>query len=139
MGEFSFGHWLRALIWKVTGKGREESIGPGLLSARERGIIESTRQRCAADCELAAELLRRDLPGGSKRRYAGERLLHEVYEYQGKVFDVTAKQFVRPGLWTEEDLAHIGLTEAVETGAFTSQQHRVFMDKVIGGLGGVRD
>ena len=55
------------------------------------------------------------------------------------MYDVTAKQYVRPGAWTPEELAEAGLSEAVESGVFTPQQHKTFMQKVIQAFGGVED
>jgi hypothetical protein len=52
---------------------------------------------------------------------------------------VTAKQYVRPGVWTPEELAYAGLTEVVEAGVFTPEQHRIFMAKLNQLLGGVED
>jgi hypothetical protein len=101
--------------------------------------VELARQIGRGDCEHSAEVLRQTLPGGVKRRFAGDRLLHEVYEHHGVVYDVTAKQDVRPGVWTPEELAEAGLTKAVELGVFTPEQHKVFMAKLNQFLGGVED
>jgi hypothetical protein len=128
------GRWLASGLKRLIGKPASTR-----LSAAEIQAIEGARLVARGDCEQAAEVLRKTLAGGTKRRFAGDRLLHEVYEWHGKVFDVTAKQYVHPGVWTQEELAQAGLIEAVETGAFTPQQHKAFMEKVIRALGGVED
>jgi len=54
-----------------------------------------------------------------------------VYTVAGKVFDTTAGQYVGNGRpWTAAALKEAGLTEAVESGVFTVEQHIRFMSKV---------
>ena len=139
--------WLKQLFgfgWQTV-PGAEEHPGtgppstPGGLAPEQVRAVERARLIGEGDCEHTAEVLRQILPGGVKRRFAGDRLLHEVYEHQGLVYDVTAKQYVRPGVWTPEDLAEAGLTDAVESGVFTPEQHRIFMTKLNQLLGGVED
>jgi hypothetical protein len=119
--------------------GTRTTSATGALTPEQVRAVELARQIGGGDCEHAAEVLRRTLPGGAKRRFAGDRLLHEVYDRQGVVYDVTARQYVRPDVWTEEELAEAGLTDAVESGVFTSEQHRLFMDKLNRLFGGVED
>lgn len=126
------GGWWRS-IKRLFGFGKQS------LTAEQVRAVENARQVCRGDCEYAAEVLRQALPRGAKRRFAGDRLLHEVYEHQGTVYDVTAKQYLRPGVWTQEELAQAGLTEAVESGMFTPEQHKTFMAKIIQLFGGVED
>ncbi len=126
-------------IKRLFGFGKRTVPDPRSLTSEQVRVVESARQVCRGDCEHAAEVLRQILPGGTKRRFAGERLLHEVYEHQGKVYDVTAKQYIRPDVWTQEELAHAGLAEAIESGVFTAEQHKTFMTKIIRILGGVED
>jgi RHS repeat-associated protein len=105
---------------------------------RARQIVANARQFAKGDCEKATEALRNALPGSRKVRFAGDRLLHEVYEHEGTVYDIEAKQYVRPGVWSQEELAQAGLTDAVESGIFTPEQHKIFMKKVIEVFGGVK-
>jgi len=109
------------------------------LTPEQTRAVELARQIGKGDCEHSAEVLRQTLPGGIKRRFAGDRLFHEVYEHQGMVYDVTAKQYVRHGVWVPEELAEAGLIKAVELGVFTPEQHRVFMAKLNQSLGGVEE
>lgn len=111
----------------------------GGLTLEQVRAVELARRIGRGDCEHAAEILRQTLPGGVKRRFAGDRLLHEVYEHQGMVYDVTDKQHVRLDVWTEEELAEAGLTGAVASGRFTPEEHELFMARLNQLFGGVED
>jgi len=125
-------HQLARLLEKL-------GIAPGTLTPQQVRAVKTARQVSKGDCEQAAEVLRKILPGGAKRRFAGDRLLHEVYIHEGMTYDVTAKQYVRPGIWTPEELAEAGLIKTVESGVFTLEQHKTFMQRVIQVFGGVED
>jgi hypothetical protein len=107
-------------------------------NAARRGL-NAARTGLRIDCEIATAQLRGLFPGGTPRRWAGDNLLHEAYEYQGRMFDVAAGQYVRPGVWTAEALEAAGLTKAVESGVFSLEQHATFMQVVCSALGGVLD
>jgi hypothetical protein len=96
-----------------------------------RDILSNARVHGRGDCDMASELLRRQLPGGRINRIAEQRLLHSWYEYFGQILDVTAKQYIRPGVWTREELARAGLLDAVESGIFTPEQHRRFLERLL--------
>lgn len=118
---------------------RVARLGTTGLPSEQVQLVENARQIARGDCEQAAEVLRRMLPGGTKRRFAGDRLLHEAYEHQGVVYDITANQYVRPDVWTQPELDRAGLAQAVESGVFSLQQHRKFMEKVLQVFGGDLD
>lgn len=64
----------------------------------------------------------------------GDLLLPDCYTkyiYNGKVYDVTAGQYIRPGVWSREELAQAGLLDAVEAGVFTPSQHEQFMERLL--------
>ena len=94
-------------------------------------LIRSVRGVCGGDCEHAAVEIAKRLPGGKQRYIGGPGLLHSVYDHGGKVYDLTAAQYMRPGMWTSSELAKAGLSEAVASGVFTLEQHAAFMKKVI--------
>jgi hypothetical protein len=94
--------------------------------ARVRAAHGDNCMRSVYDLETA-------LPGGRARPIAGQGLRHEVYHYQGKVIDPTARQYVKPakaGVWTQKGLAEAGLKDAVDSGVFTPQQHQQFLRKL---------
>ncbi len=78
-------------------------------------------------------------PGGTRQAFSGTQLFHFAYQYQGRVFDLAAGQYVRPGVWTAEALEAAGLTREVESGVFTVEQHRRFMEFVCRVFGGTLD
>jgi hypothetical protein len=83
-----------------------------------------------ADCEEASIRLQSALPGGRLVRFS-QNCLHQVYTNSGKVFDTTASQYVGSGRpWTTSALEEAGLTQAVESGVFTVEQHIQFMSEV---------
>ena len=95
--------------------------------------IAQVRTANGLNCQTCAIGLERALPGGRVRPISGEGLIHEVYLYQGKVLDPTARQYVKPskaGVWTEEELARAGLKDAVDSGVFTPEQHGQFLKKL---------
>jgi len=113
-------------------------LGGGAASTTQiQKVVDNIRHACGGQCEKATDLLRKALQGGHEVRFADDRLLHSAYRYGNKIYDLTAKQYVRPGVWTEEELAKAGLTEAVNTGVFTLEQHALFMEKIIRVFGGV--
>jgi hypothetical protein len=95
--------------------------------------ISKVRANCGGDCETAAFLLESELGANvvTKVPFAHRSMLHEWIIVEGKVVDATAAQYVKPGLWTAEALESAGLTQAVETGVFTIEQHVVFIKRIV--------
>lgn len=104
------------------------------LAMQQARNVGRTTNRSGArviDCEQSVAELRRLLPGGERLGFSvGGGVDHVAYQYQGRVFDLAAGQYVRPGVWTAEALETAGLTRAVESGIFTPAQHSRFMEVV---------
>ena len=95
--------------------------------------IAQVRAKFGLDCIKCADGLQHSLPGGRIIPIAGDGLVHVVYQFEGKILDVTARQYIIParaGVWTEEGLACAGLQDAVDSGVFTPAQHRTFLEKL---------
>jgi hypothetical protein len=129
------GSALWQLLWRILA---EAATDEGLRLNRDEAEVLA-KGRDFVDCEEASEYFRRNLPGGRRVGFSGDNLLHEAYERNGVVFDPTAKQYVRPGLWDRAALEKAGLLDAVLSGAFTPAQHKRFMDLVCRTLGGMID
>jgi hypothetical protein len=93
-------------------------------------VIAQVRAKHGLNCTLSVAELETQLPGGRVRHVGGAGMQHEVYHYQGRVIDPTARQYVQParaGVWTEQELTQAGLRDAVDSGVFTPEQHTQFL------------
>jgi RHS repeat-associated protein len=97
-----------------------------------RDAIDGARKGCK-DCEEATEALSKLLPGGEKVRF-GDGMLHEAYAYEGRILDPTAGQYLEKQVVDADTLANLGLSDAVKSGVFSSEQHNAFIDAVRKGL-----
>lgn len=127
-----------AVVSGITAGGGVAVRGLGKLAAPSITLSSAERLALNAvkgilDCEEASVRLKAALPGGRLVRFSTDNVLHQVYRIGEKVLDTTSKQYVGSGrAWSAAALEEAGLTEAVESGVFSVEQHARFMSKVTG-------